>query len=35
MVRVDLKTVQELLGYKTIAMIARYAHLASTHKLQA
>jgi site-specific recombinase XerD len=32
---VDLKTVQELMGHKTIAMTARYAHLAPTHKLQA
>ena len=33
--KVDLKTVQELMGHKTIAMTARYAHLAPTHKLQA
>jgi hypothetical protein len=32
---VDLKTVQELMGHKTIAMTARYANLAPTHKLQA
>lgn len=32
---VDLKTVQELMGHKTIAMTARYAHLAPTHKQQA
>jgi Phage integrase family len=32
---IDLKTVQELMGHKTIAMTARYAHLAPTHKLQA
>ncbi|MGO9777892.1 MAG: tyrosine-type recombinase/integrase [Terracidiphilus sp.] len=32
---VDLKTVQELMGHKTIAMTARYARLAPTHKLQA
>jgi hypothetical protein len=32
---VDLETVQELMGYKTIAMTARYAHLAPTRKLQA
>jgi site-specific recombinase XerD len=31
---VDLKTVQELMGDKTIAMTARYANLAPTHKLQ-
>jgi site-specific recombinase XerD len=30
---VNLKTVQELMGHKTIAMTARYAHLAPTHKL--
>ena len=35
MAGVDLKAVQELLGHKTIAMTARYAHLATTHKLQA
>ncbi len=35
MAGVDLKTVQELMGHKTIAMTARYAHLAPTHKLQA
>jgi site-specific recombinase XerD len=32
---VDLKTVQELMGHRTIAMTARYAHLVPTHKLQA
>ena len=35
MARVDLKTVQEWMGHKTIAMTARYAHLAPTHKLRA
>ena len=35
MAGVDLKTVQELMGHKTIAMTARYAHLAPTHKSQA
>jgi len=35
MAGVDLKTVQELMGHKTIAMTAQYAHLAPTHKLQA
>lgn len=35
MAGVDLKTVQELMGHKTIAMTARYAHLAPTHKFRA
>jgi len=35
MAGVDLKTVQELMGHKTIAMTARHAHLAPTHKLRA
>jgi site-specific recombinase XerD len=35
MAGVDLKTVQELMGHKTIAMTARYTHLAPTHKLRA
>jgi hypothetical protein len=35
MAGVDLKTVQEPMGHKTIAMTARYAHLAPTRKLQA
>jgi integrase len=35
MAGVDLKTVQELMGHKTIAMTARYVHLAPTHKLRA
>jgi hypothetical protein len=35
MAGVDLKTVQELMGHKTIAMTAGYAHLAPTHNLQA
>jgi hypothetical protein len=30
-----LKTVQELMGHNTIAMTARCAHLAPTHKLRA
>ena len=33
MAGVDLRTVQELLGHKTIAMTCRYAHLAPTHQL--
>jgi site-specific recombinase XerD len=32
---VGLKTVQELMGHKTIAMTARYAHLSPAHQLQA
>lgn len=35
MAGVGLKTVQELMGHKTIAMTARYAHLAPGHKLDA
>jgi site-specific recombinase XerD len=35
MAGVDLKTVQELMGHKTIAMTARYAHLSPAHKLSA
>lgn len=35
MAGVDLKTVQELMGHKTIAMTARYAHLSPLHKLKA
>ena len=35
MAGVDLKTVQELMGHNTIAMTARCAHLAPTHKLRA
>ena len=32
---VDLTTVQELMGHKTQAMTARYAHLSSAHRLAA
>lgn len=35
MAGVDLRTVQELLGHKTIAMTVRYAHLAPEHQLEA
>lgn len=35
MAGVDLKTVQELMGHKTIQMAARYSHLAPAHKLSA
>jgi site-specific recombinase XerD len=32
MAGVDLRTVQELMGHKTIAMTCRYAHLTSSHQ---
>ena len=35
MAGVDLTTVKELLGHKTIAMTMRYAHLAPSHKVKA
>ena len=35
MTGVDLKTAQELMGHKTIAMRARYTHLSPEHKLSA
>jgi site-specific recombinase XerD len=35
MTGVDLRTVQELLGHKTIAMTVRYSHLAPKHTLAA
>jgi integrase len=31
----DLKTVQEILGHRTLEMTMRYAHLAESHKLEA
>ncbi len=35
MAGVDIRTVQELLGHKTIAMTVRYSHLAPKHALAA
>ena len=35
MAGVDLRTVQELMGHKTISMTVRYAHLAPEHQLAA
>ncbi len=35
MAGVPLRTVQELMGHKTIAMTCRYAHLAPAHQLEA
>ena len=35
MAGVDIRTVQELMGHKTIQVTMRYAHLAPVHQLQA
>ncbi len=35
MAEIDLRTVQELLGHKTIAMTVRYSHLSPTHLREA
>jgi hypothetical protein len=35
MAGVDIRTVQELMGHKTIAMTLRYTHLSPDHKRRA
>jgi site-specific recombinase XerC len=35
MAGVDIRTVQELMGHKTISMTVRYSHLAPKHTLAA
>ncbi|MFN3481344.1 MAG: site-specific integrase, partial [Thermodesulfovibrionales bacterium] len=35
MAGVDLTTVKEILGHKTLNMTLRYAHLSPTHKVEA
>jgi site-specific recombinase XerD len=32
---VDIRTIQEILGHKTLAMTLRYSHLSPGHKQQA
>ncbi len=34
MAGVDLRTVQELMGHKTITMMLRYSHLSPAHQLE-
>ena len=35
MAGIDITTVKELLGHKTLVMTLRYAHLAPSHKVKA
>jgi site-specific recombinase XerD len=35
MAGVDLRTLAEILGHKTLQMVHRYTHLLNDHKLQA
>lgn len=35
MAGIDLTTIKELLGHKTLTMTLRYAHLAPSHKVAA
>lgn len=35
MARIDLTTIKELLGHKTLTMTLRYVHLAPSHKVKA
>jgi site-specific recombinase XerD len=35
MAGVDLRTIQELGGWKTLSMVQRYAHLSPSHKAEA
>jgi hypothetical protein len=35
MAGVDLRTIQELGGWRTLSMVQRYAHVAESHKAEA